>query len=507
MWKVGKIVPSAEGQTGDAVALNLTVPVDGVSAVGGGRRRDSGNSLRRSRGARPSPPRMGAPANTKGKGMRSRTRAAKIVGSILAIITLAGLTPARVVGQTCAGDCDGSGTVDIAELVRGVTIALGSRPLGDCLEFDRSGNGGVEINELVAAVSNALCACRPCPTPPPTRTFTRTPTPTITPTRIPPTAPPVGTVLFREAWERAQVARYAPDSFLTGDTGAWAVGDTISSFPEDCGVSPNYGEVIIEQGSKRLRLHSERTDTDCSDNVFIGPITLDPPAPRVLQIPADADVYFSFTEHSTLNNPDGCDAVMVELAFDEGLNVLTYVLERGSTWDRNQSACENITVQNTFLLPPDQGTYVRNPRADLVSLGFQPRQVITSVAMAVDSHGDATFDDVMFFSRFTRPPVTATPTPTRRPDGCIRVQQGVWCFEFPGLGAEDNLTQSGCIVTFADASIRGPLSGNFWSINNPDFEVKMEGIFSGNPATKFTGTISIPGGSGSVSGQAGPCPE
>jgi len=33
--------------------------------------------------------------------------------------------------------------------------------------------------------------------------------------------------------------------------------------------------VIIEQGSKRLRLHSERTDTDCSDNVFIGPITLD----------------------------------------------------------------------------------------------------------------------------------------------------------------------------------------------------------------------------------------
>ena len=220
-------------------------------------------------------------------------------------------------------------------------------------------------------------------------------------------------------------------------------------------------------------------------------------------------MYFSFTEHGTLSNPDGCDAVLIGIGFDEGRNSLTYVLERGSTWDSSQSDCENLTVNNTILLTPGQETYVRNPRADLVSLGFSPPEVITAVAMEVDSHGDATFDDITFFRAVgSTPPPTPTRTPTPRPPGsCIRVQQGVWCFEFPGLEAEDRLTQSGCVVTFADASVRGPLSGNVWSVDNPDYDVTLEGTFSGNPATEFSGTITAPQGSGSVSGQAGPCPN
>jgi hypothetical protein len=402
----------------------------------------------------------------------------------------------------CVGDCDASGDVTVDEIILCVNIALGKEPLSSCPVCDRDRSGDITVDELVAAVLNALNGC-PSEA---TATPTRTPSPTATPSNTP-MPPPVGQVLFHEGWENSQVTRYGPDAIVTGDTGPWAVGDTISAYP-DCGASPNYGEVIVELGSKRLRLHSAHTDTDCSDNVFIGPVTLNPPGPRVLHIPADAGVYFSFTEHGTLNNPDGCDAVLMGIGFDEGRNSLTYVLERGSTWDSNQSDCENLTVYNTILLPPGRGSYVRNPRADFISLGFSPPEVITTVAMEVDSHGDATFDDITFFrAAGSTPPPTPTRTPTPSPGGCIRVQQGLWCFEFPSLEAEDDLTQSGCIVTFADASMRGPLSGSFWSVDNPDYDVTIRGSFSGNPATEFTGTVSTPQGSGPVSGQVGPCPE
>src|SRR5262245_51231480 len=65
----------------------------------------------------------------------------------------AGLAP-------CVGDCDGDGQISIAELVRGVGIALGA-PLDRCPGFDRSGNGSVGIDELIAAVGGALNGCQP----------------------------------------------------------------------------------------------------------------------------------------------------------------------------------------------------------------------------------------------------------------------------------------------------------------------------------------------------------
>ena len=36
----------------------------------------------------------------------------------------------------CVGDCDGDGSVDTAELLRGVTIGLGLSPPAACLAFD-----------------------------------------------------------------------------------------------------------------------------------------------------------------------------------------------------------------------------------------------------------------------------------------------------------------------------------------------------------------------------------
>ncbi|MGH7786038.1 MAG: hypothetical protein ACRERC_04175 [Candidatus Binatia bacterium] len=98
----------------------------------------------------------------------------------------------------CVGDCSGSRTVKVSDLIRGVNIALGNSAVTGCGALDANGNGVVSIAELVSAVSNALLGCdfvSPTPTRtatpgPPTQTFTATqaqpPTSTPTVSIIPP---------------------------------------------------------------------------------------------------------------------------------------------------------------------------------------------------------------------------------------------------------------------------------------------------------------------------------
>jgi hypothetical protein len=56
--------------------------------------------------------------------------------------------------QRCLGDCDGNGTVTIAEVVGLVRIALGNAPAEACPTVDDPG-----IETLVAAVDNLLSGC------------------------------------------------------------------------------------------------------------------------------------------------------------------------------------------------------------------------------------------------------------------------------------------------------------------------------------------------------------
>jgi hypothetical protein len=62
-------------------------------------------------------------------------------------------------GHGCPGDCDGSTSVTINELILGVNIALGSGNIASCPAFDLDGDGQVAINELVAAVNSAANGC------------------------------------------------------------------------------------------------------------------------------------------------------------------------------------------------------------------------------------------------------------------------------------------------------------------------------------------------------------
>jgi hypothetical protein len=62
-------------------------------------------------------------------------------------------------GIGCPGDCDGDNTIIVAELVRGVRIALEEDPLDLCSAFDLDHSGSVEMPELVRAVGASLEGC------------------------------------------------------------------------------------------------------------------------------------------------------------------------------------------------------------------------------------------------------------------------------------------------------------------------------------------------------------
>ena len=60
---------------------------------------------------------------------------------------------------SCVGDCDGSGDVQINEMITCVNIALGTAAVSTCSACDSNHDGLVEINEIIAAVNNALNGC------------------------------------------------------------------------------------------------------------------------------------------------------------------------------------------------------------------------------------------------------------------------------------------------------------------------------------------------------------
>ena len=59
----------------------------------------------------------------------------------------------------CVGDCDGSGTVTVSDLITGVNIVLGNRQITSCPAFDADRSGTVTIGELIQGVNNALGSC------------------------------------------------------------------------------------------------------------------------------------------------------------------------------------------------------------------------------------------------------------------------------------------------------------------------------------------------------------
>jgi hypothetical protein len=96
-----------------------------------------------------------SPTSTPTTAVRSPT--ATVTGSPVSTATM--IPTPTVDAPQCIGDCDGSDTVSVNELVLGVNIALARAALAACPAFDQNDSQGVEVNELVAAVNRALRGC------------------------------------------------------------------------------------------------------------------------------------------------------------------------------------------------------------------------------------------------------------------------------------------------------------------------------------------------------------
>jgi hypothetical protein len=59
----------------------------------------------------------------------------------------------------CPGDCDDSGTVEVAEVITSVNIALDQMPVTACSPVDTNKNDVVAIDELIEAVDKSLTTC------------------------------------------------------------------------------------------------------------------------------------------------------------------------------------------------------------------------------------------------------------------------------------------------------------------------------------------------------------
>jgi len=83
-------------------------------------------------------------------------RAGATAAMVLALAAASGRAAA-----TCVGDCDGDNRVAINELISGVAVSLGTKPMTACPAFDADDNGAVAINEIVAGVAAATSGCIP----------------------------------------------------------------------------------------------------------------------------------------------------------------------------------------------------------------------------------------------------------------------------------------------------------------------------------------------------------
>src|SRR5574337_291215 len=97
-------------------------------------------------------------------------------------------------GAPCTGDCENQAMVTIADLVKGVAMALGLLPIDACPAFDDNHDGLVTIDEVVHGVDNALYGCgsgipSPTPSPLPSATSTATPLPRTSTPATPTTTP------------------------------------------------------------------------------------------------------------------------------------------------------------------------------------------------------------------------------------------------------------------------------------------------------------------------------
>lgn len=82
-----------------------------------------------------------------------------ICGAAVALLAIGRAAALPTSLPPCVGDCDASREVTVDEILVGVSVALGQRPLAACAPFDRDADLELTVDELVSGVDAALNGC------------------------------------------------------------------------------------------------------------------------------------------------------------------------------------------------------------------------------------------------------------------------------------------------------------------------------------------------------------
>ncbi len=80
-------------------------------------------------------------------------------GALIGIVVASPSLTRGIAPPPCVGDCNGSGQVEIEELVRGSEILFENLSVAQCGSLDRNADAWVTVDELVSAALNALNSC------------------------------------------------------------------------------------------------------------------------------------------------------------------------------------------------------------------------------------------------------------------------------------------------------------------------------------------------------------
>lgn len=213
---------------------------------------------------------------------------------------------------------------------------------------------------------------------------------------------------FHEDWETAQVTEYTPSNttYINGSEGFWRLNDSISQFP-DCGVTRNRAQILVQNGNRVLRLLSNRSFTNCSDDIWVllaefEAFNLD------FAIPLIPNTVISFDERGELEDPqlhNGGVNCLVPPCFDNvslvlvdnNDNILAYVLQRYPAAVENTPNTNYGDTYREIFLDPRAGSYQRNLYNDFQLIRtFNPAGAqIVSIEFRVDEHGWAILDNLI----------------------------------------------------------------------------------------------------------------
>lgn len=212
---------------------------------------------------------------------------------------------------------------------------------------------------------------------------------------------------FHEQWETAMVKVCIPSDFciMPADAGYWSVHDSITGFPQ-CGPTPQRAEITMLDGNRILRLKSQDSGSECSDNVWI---TMGPFGPynQDFAVPITLGTTISFDETGWLTDPQlhgsGQDCLLppcfdnVSLVLtDNNENVLAYVLQRYPDANENTYNANFGDTYREIFLDPDAGRYERDLYRDFRTIpAFTgPGAQVRSIEFRVDEHGWAMLDNL-----------------------------------------------------------------------------------------------------------------